>query len=636
MTSRVVCIAAACFVALSSLSLAESDRELGTIFVSGSPVVDTREELGSATTVITAEDIERLQAKTVEEALRHVPGVTVRSAGQSGSNTSVFIRGNVSRHTLVLVDGVQVNDPGSTIFDFANMTTDNVDRIEILRGPQSTVWGSDAIGGVINIITKRGSSERPTISMLVEGGSFAHDREVLSASGGTGWGDYSVSLSRLDTSNDMPNADFNIVTASALFGWNVAEDARLEGSFHFADSRVSIPYDGPYGFRPLDLNPNQSRARDDLVAALSFEHEIDEWWKHFTRVSLADGHAHQSDYPDPPNMETLRLRNEFDTTTILHQHTFQPFDWDTITIGGEFERTRAKNTSFYMSPYYGSLSSARLTTGNLGLFADNKFNPCEQFYLLTGFRYDKNSEWGRERNGRVSAVYILPNGTTSTRATYGTGFRGPQLLELDPAVGGNVDLKPEQTWSYEFGIDQKLFDDRAVVSVTYFHTIVKDLIDFVNLPDYPYFRLENVDTARIEGVEVEGRATLTENWSAGANATWLDPENREHGPERGDDLRRQPRISGGFDVTYQQDKFRVTLAGDAARRATREHYLDFDGSMIEPHGYWNLRLTGEYEVCENFKFIGRVENLLDSDHSEIQGYPPVNGRAFYIGGEATY
>ena len=478
------------------------------IVVTVSRVETPTEEVANAITVVTREEIERRQFRTVEDALRTVPGVSLVRSGGPGGTTTVFIRGASSEHALVLLDGIELNDVSLPAggYDFATLGTAAVERIEILRGPQSTVHGSNALGGVVNILTRRGDGE-PRVEAAIEGGSFgtlAGTAAVLGSRGGWSW----FAAATRSTTDGFSAAPERLGNDENDASRTTGVDLRLDGHAgpaalslvgHFDDSATDIDQAGPEGDDPnRRLEDRETAVRAELrvgEAGDRWRPELSLNWTEHDRASLDD--------PDPDHPQTME-RGDFEGTSWkLSWVNDLDLGVSDLVIGAETERERAV-TSFESDGPFGPFESefpehsARTT----GVFAEARARPSDAFVLAAGARVDDHERFGATVTGRVAPVLIVESTGTRVRATAGTGFKAPSLFQLHDPAFGDPGLDPEHSRGWDVGIDQPVASDRVRLSATWFRTNYEGLIVFGS-EGY-----RNEDEATTRGLETMASAVL--------------------------------------------------------------------------------------------------------------------------------
>jgi len=597
-----------------------SQDTLPPVIVTATRMEMPQPELTTSTSVITERDIQAQHAETVLEALRHVPGLDVVQSGSRGAGTALFIRGSESDHVLVLIDGVEVNSATLGAFNFAHLTTDNVERVEVLRGAGGTLYGSQAIGGVVNIISKKGRGPLET-GLSLEGGNGSTHRQHVTLRGGAGKLSYSLSGARMESQGFRRfNDDYLNLSASARLDYQVTQDATLKGIFHFVKTDLGLFNNNNFASRP---DPNAREATSQYVGKLEWEQRILKNWDYRISGSLFKEHVKASDDIDnctffgfPCDSRTRdRFRPRIETGELQTNYRFE--DWSTTTFGVEYKR-RSASTS----------AGIDKAIGNFGYYLQEQLQFFERrLIVIPGIRLHDNQSFGTAWTPSFSAAYFVRATGTKLKAGYAEGFKAPTLNELffPPAFGcpafGNPDLSPEKSWELNAGVEQNLMGDRVTVGATYFHREVKDLIEGRPIPGDPFgcFRAVNVGKARFDGVEWNLEVKLLASLAASANYTYLDWDTADG------KLRRRPRHRGNVSLNYLHDGWNVNLiANIVGRRDDFRAALPF-GDISKP-GYVKFDLASSYALpwkmtgIKSLTLFGKIENLLNKKYEEADGF----------------
>jgi len=617
---------------LSSLAAdSQPDETLAPVVVTATRIETPQEEVTTSLSVITSEDIRAKQAVTVEEVLRDVPGLDVVQSGSRGATTSVFIRGSDSDQVLVLIDGVEVNSVTSGGFNFAHLTTESVERIEVLRGAGGALYGSRAIGGVINIITKKGEGP-PAFTLSTEGGNGHTHRQVMGLRGGAGKLGYSLNAARMETKGfHRFNDDYRNLSTSARLDYKLTEDTALKGLFRFLKTDLGLFNSN--NFVPMP-DPNAREALSQYLGKLEWEQRILKEWDYRISGSIFKEHIKDSDDPEPGSFDDRtrdRFRPKINTGEVQTNYRLQ--DWSTTTLGIEYKRSHAStsggiNRSIENSGYY--------LQEQIRLF-DNRL------ILIPAVRLDDHQNFGTEWSPSFSTAYLFKETGTKLKGGYSEGFRAPTLNELffpasfGCAAFGNPDVGPEKSWEFNAGVEQTLYKNRVKVGTTYFYRRVKDLIATGPTPDTtdPAFctRAENVGKARFDGWESLVNFKLLPSVSIGAAYTYLDwdTENTR--------LTRRPRHRGNVNVSYAAREFHVSLD---AHIIGRRHDTDaVSGAKITKPAYAKFDLASSYllpvkiPLVKSLSAFGKIENLFNRKYEEADGFRarPLN---FLIGIRGTF
>jgi vitamin B12 transporter len=611
---------------------AEKEKEtrsypLGTIIVTATKTETSVTEVGSSTTVITGEDIQKSQKRTVLEVLRDVPGVTVMQNSTFGGTTAVYLRGAKPGQTLVLIDGVEVNDPMSTdrSFDFAHLTTDNIERIEIVRGPQSALYGSDAMAGVINIITKKGEGKTKVVGYM-EGGSYRTFREHLGLSGGADRFHYSVAATRLDSegvnkcsAGDEKDGYGNTVFSGKL-GYKPFEGGEIAWVIRYTDAWTAID-DGAY-----DDDPNSTAWWKDLATKLSFDQKINDRWSHTFSASY---HWVKRDYRDEKDhldkTEDQESWYRGDSRKIEWQHVVRFAPWSLFTGGLEYRQEIG--SSYYRSNNYISRIEDK-SAGNKSLYLQNQFKFRDSLFITPGLRFDDYDGFGLQTTYRLTGAYLLAKTGTRFKANWGTGFKAPSLYQLYSSYG-NPDLKPEESQSYDLGLEQFLGGGKLFLDLIYFYNDFKNMIDWDTLT----FKYKNIGRAMTRGWEFAAKFLPSKTLTVSAGFTRLETEDKDTGQE----LLRRPDLQANLSLEWKfLEKADVHLGLTyVGERRDVVYDASYNRVLITSDAYTTGRLAASYWVAPHFQVFFRVENLFDKTYQDIHGFT-MPGRSYYAGLKGSF
>ncbi|MFH1441679.1 MAG: TonB-dependent receptor [Candidatus Omnitrophota bacterium] len=599
------------------------EYNLGDVLVSATKTEVYQAEIGSSTTVITSEYIKKTQKRTVQELLRDVPGISVTQTGSFGGTTSVYLRGANKDQTMVLIDGIEVNDPMSGGFDFAHLTTDNIERIEVVRGPQSTLYGSDAMAGVINIITKKGKG-KPKINGYFEGGSHNTFRENLGLNGDINKFNYSLSASRLDSNgiNKVPSGfekDGYLNTAvSSKIGYKIFDNSELSLAANFIDAKTSLDA-GAY-----NDDPNNTARWRNIAGKLAFDQAINSIWDHKLSYSYSQTRRKYKNDPDPAH-PTNNTHNWFkgNISKAEWQHNISPAVWDTLTCGFDYKGERGLAD--------GRSRSNRLdrkTINTMGYYLQNQFKLWEKLFITPGLRVDDHELFGTKATYKISTAWLIPQTETRLKGNWGTGFKAPTLYQLYDTSSGNTNLTAEENKSYDFGFEQSFFKDKVSFELTYFYNDFKNLINWIKTnPSTWAGEYRNINKAMTKGFEVGAKVRPIENLTFGANFTYTNTEDKETGLT----LERRPKRQANFDVDWAfLPKANLNLGMNYVGKRR-----DSDYNTVSDKAYTIFRTAAYYDITKNFQIFGRIENLFDKKYQEVYGYETL-GRSFYAGVKADF
>jgi vitamin B12 transporter len=590
--------------------------QLGPVVVTATKTDVPLNDVTSSVMVITEEEIQAKKAKTVLELLRDAPGLDVIQSGGPGGTASVSIRGGTPNHTLVLVDGVRVNSPMTGTFDFADLTTDNIERIEIVRGPQSTLYGSDAIGGVVNIITKHGKGA-PAFSMSAEAGAYRSFRESAGVTGATPSLDYSLSIARFDTDGfsraDKRNGNtekdgYGNTTVSSGLGMNLGAVGRLDLTAHYTNAEVDLDGCG-FPVCPID-DPNYVQNNQSRFVSARYSRPLTSWWNQELELALNLDELKGRD-PDPVDIFN-NYKIETQGRHLDWRHHFSIGETDLLTLGYEYQGQQGKEKDTFDK-----------TISDSAVYVQNQHQVSNLFSQVVGVRADYNNRFGDEITFKTEAAYRVPVTGTKFRAAYGTGFHGPTLNDLFFPGYGNPGLKPETNESIEGGIEQVFFSDAVSLQGTYFHTRFENLIVFDSATSLP----QNIGKATAKGTEVELRISPSKSVTLKTNYTYTGTRNEENDQE----LPRRPRQKAGAGLNVKPVSS-LNLQCDIHFVGRRFE----DTANNQPVGAYTLvNIAGSFDLTKTVQIFTRVENLLNRKYEEVLGYGTA-GRSAYGGLKATF
>ena len=603
--------------AVASPSPAPETQEL---VVSATRLPLPEEETPASVSVITAQDLKQKQIERVADALRQVPGLSVVQTGAPGQLTSVFTRGLKSEHTQVLLDGIPINQGLAGLFNFADLTVDDIERIEVVRGPQSTLYGPRGLAGAIQIFTRQGSGP-PSGSISAEGGSYGTFRESLQTSGSWQQFDYSLGASRLDTDNARDNNQYRNSSAVANLGWSPNDRLRVSTLLTYSLSDAGNP-DTIFNPKPFD---NFLTERWLIAPHLDFK-PVD-WWEHKLIVS----YDHERQVNDPNDDGFVGpTRALFKRFTIDYQNDLKPAAWLTLTSGFFYSDVEAGQERPFVSQLFGPQPTfiSDQTTEVAG-FVQASATPVEGLNLVAGGRYDHFDQFGGVWTYRFAGSYkIKPTGTI-LHSSYATGFSPP--TSQDKIFGNNFNLDPEKVKGFDAGVTQQLWNDRVVIGATYFHNDLSNVIGFNS-----QFDTLNLGAARTQGIETEVHARPFENLTLTASYTYLEAEKTSAADISqlpGARLPRRPRNEFYLSASYLWGKKLRTTA--EAKFVNAREELNFGGPNFDIEDYSFFNFAVEYAWNPQLTIFGRIDNLTNEHYSEVYGFPAL-GRAAYAGVKVSF
>ncbi len=604
---------------------------------------------GSSVTVITAQDIEAKKQTTVEEVLKGTPGIDVAATGGLGATTRVFMRGADSKNTLILVDGIIFNDPASPDrgADLANLTVDNIERIEIVRGPLSVLYGSNATAGVINIITKTGKG-KPTLHAGLEGGSYSTWKYYGGASGTLDKFNYSLAASRVDTggfsaANDgndrIPHAGntseddgWKNTTVSAKLGINITPDFDINATVRNLDSEVELDdwnWLGGYSGDRFDTDPvtwvptpNPTGKKERKTKSSQSFGRINVhnyFFEGFFESSLSYQASNQ-------------VREDFDNDGIRSSD----YHGETRELGwqGGLHVNEISVLSFGAAIFSEALDSDALNlhdkkADTTSLWIHDQLFLGDSLVLVGGLRTDDHDRFGSKTTYRFAPSYFISQTKTTFKGSYGTGFRSPSLFELF-SIYGSQTLEPEESEGWDIGLEQGLVDNKVRVGLTYFSTTYTNRIDY----DFAISKYNQLpgDT-KTKGIEAfVGWAPVPE-LDLLLNYTYNDTEDPQ-----GERLVRRPlnkvyvnaryrpvvKLLLNIDLHWVDDRKAISAAGDK------------DGNPVDKlDSYTLVNLLASYDVTDYIQVYGRIDNLFDEEYEEAWSYA-TPGLSGYLGVKVSY
>jgi vitamin B12 transporter len=579
-------------------------------FVTATKVDTPGERLGASVTVVTEEEIRTYQYTQVEDALRHVPGVEIQRTGSLGKTSGISIRGAGPGQVQVLVDGMRVKSPTLGSVDLAEFSLDAVDRIEIVRGPQSGLYGADAIGGVVNIITRKGRGPISG-SVHVEGGSHETFRERVGVQGAVGGFNFNLSGTRYDTSGQFDNDDAGQTSLAGRVGYDFPWKGELSLAGRYARTKVDLPIDGPGVFDP--------NAQSDLTTWLfnaTYKQPITAWWDVQARYGQWANDSLFKD-PVPPATDIFSATRSLIETRRREMeliNTFTPAPWTAITAGFEHRVESGENRT--AAPVFPASFAKEIST--LAAFLQAELRLFDRLFITGSVRWEDSDAFESSVTPRVAAAYLITSMGTKLRGTWGRGFRAPTINDLAFPGFANPNLTPERSESWDVGFDQRVWKDRVRFGATYFHNDFEDLIQFVCDPLPPFLcSVINVGKARTRGFEVYAEADPFDWLQVYANYTHLDTVDRMTGLA----LTRFPadRWNAGVVVTPLDGLSLFAQATVVSSHLASSTIRNPGYHRIDVGGTW--RVLGRHGILESLELTARIDNVTDQSYAEVFGFP---------------
>jgi outer membrane cobalamin receptor len=653
-TSTTPCAQGAERIALALAPVSE------TVIVSATRTEAPTSQVGASATVFTASDLERLQEPLLADLLVSTPGAMMIRNGGPGTVTSLFVRGGESNYNKVLLDGVPLNEPGGTFY-FNNITTENLDRVEIVRGAYSSLFGSDAMASVIQLVTKRPdrSSSQPHVSAQIDGGTYGTLHTTAGVSGATSRLDYSLGAARFDSDNRVPNSALTNNTLSANVGAALSDTASLRFIGRAEREHVGTPGQTAFGRPDLDA----FFERNDGVASVQFSQRANPWFRQRASYSVATSYQQSTNLTaDPPFTATYQGRvalfqsSDFlnDSANRLHRHHAdyqadlhlssgskagdQLFtvlaDWDGERVTAINRRTNVETPN---------------SRDNFGVAVQEQML-WRRLIVTAGGRIEDNESFGTAFVPSGTIVYVAHEpssafGETLLKASAGTGIKEPTLLQsfsVSPFFLGNPALKPERSRGVEVGIEQRFAADRAKVALTYFNNRFSDVIQLITTNpatfEGKYF---NTGVTRGRGIELTAEAAPVKFVRARAGYTMLDgkvvesavPDDTVFG--LGHELFRRPRNSGSVGATIVGRRITGDVNGIFVGKFVDSDFGLFSPSFSENPGHtlWDARVS--VAITRQLTGLLTIENLTNRDYSEPLGYQPLL-RTVRIGARVSF
>jgi outer membrane receptor protein involved in Fe transport len=609
-------------------------------------------QIGSSVSVVTQQEIEDRGAENVFEVLQGLPGLEVNQTGRHGGATSVFIRGGNSNYNLVMVDGIPLNLFGGD-FDFASLPADGVDHVEVSRGPQSALYGSNAVAGAINIVSERGEGP-PRFSFLAEGGSFTTRRFATGGSGLTRGFSWAYNASRLDSGGVVPNDNYRNQSSFVSLGYS--RTPKRQFTFHFFGNANDAGSPGAYGSDPDHLFAGIDTVSRDKQNLFGYQANYSEQFtnrlKQVFSVSVSPDRSFFHSAFGDSFLKNLRV--------VANTHgEWTAFRKDLFVYGFEYNREQIQDTFIAdanSTPFI-------LPRASYAYFAENRWNPTSRLFLTTGLRVDDlwtdalpPDGFGSRPflpassvvkvNPRIAAAYLLRQSSTNKafgasrlHGSFGTGIRAPNGFEL--AFTNNPKLKPEKNISFDAGLEQRFLNDRVVLDVTYFYNRFKDQIVVLggNLQNLSTFTSDNLANSRAKGVETSLRLRPLRSLELAAQYTWLDSailaldgSTLVQSPFAvGQPLIRRPRSSASYNLTWRHK--RLMLNSNAFFRGGALDIEPNDGTfactlsfpcLFRTSGYVVANAGFSYELPAGLEIHGRLNNFTNEKYEEVLGFPALH------------
>lgn len=576
---------------------------------------------GGSVTVVTAAEIEARQNRNAPELLATIPGFTVVQTGGPGGKTSIFARGTNANHTKVFIDGIDVTNPfdSDRAFDFGLLTTFDIDRVEVLRGPQSGLYGADPIGGVVVLYTKEGDGPLK-MQAVTEGGSFGTFNQAVSARGSANGFRYSFNVSHVDvdgvpvTPQRILPADGRVPqlengyenwTFSTKLGADVSPFLSFNVAARYVDTETQFQADStdPVTFA-LRTDPSLSTTRSDQI-----------YTRGETILSLYGGRLKSIFGINYTEVDSETVTPNSGTTTGVG--TRAKADWRsiaeivpgvTLVAGADWQNERLTQPGLAVEEE------------SVGGYLQGQIEPVRNLYLVGNVRHDDNENFGDVTTWRIAPTAVIPDSGTTLRASFGTAYKAPSLSQRFqdfPAFlfTANRNLRPEESRGMDIGFEQALFSGRARTGLTYFRNEINDLIEFTFDPSTFTSTVENIGEAKTSGIEIFAAADVTDTLRLRADYTYTEAIN----VATREDLLRRPREKASLAIGWQALPPLVitTTILHIGERFDIDR-VTFD--RVRQSSFTTVNVAADYKVNDHVSLIGRIDNLFDRDYEDPNGF----------------
>lgn len=596
-----------------------AETELETLVVTGTRLFDAPQRLPYALTSIGQAGIEARNPASLPDLLGEQPGLHVSQPGGGGGVPSLFIRGGEPNFTAVLVDGVKMNDPNNTrggSFDASTLDVGDIERIEIVRGPQSAIYGSDSLSGVVNVITQAGA---PAWGVAVEGEAGSDDYHaagVTLAGPVLRAGGFTLRAAARDEGDSVEGSTFGnrSVNAKLLLDQGTGWDVTLHGRYVDSDG-TAFPEDSGGPELAVIRDTDEKSATDTSFGAAG-RLELGGSW---SLRGVAYRYDHEEDFTSPGIAPGVRdgvpprgSRSELKRTYAAANAVWVASTALRVTVGVDYQRDDGDSEGYFeLFPGFQLPNSFELDRNTVGLFAEAQAEPLAGLTLLGSVRHDDPDGTDAETTSRLGAVYAIGRGATELRANWGQGFKLPSFFALGSPLVGNPALRPETSESFDVGISRSIADGRARLGLTYFDNEFEDLIDF----DPELFLQVNRKDVQTSGVEFEGTFEPGAALGLRAHVTYVDYDI----PAGADPLRQRPEWRGGLDLSWRpRASLNLTVAwlyvGETYDTSVPTGGLDLDAySRVDANLRWSA--TPQFTVAL------AVDNLFDAEYEDAIGFP---------------
>ncbi len=597
------------------------------IIVTATRLETPAKEIASSVTVITKEELEQAKKMTVLEALQEVLGVAIIQNGPAGGAASVFLRGANSEHTLILMDGVELNDPisPSRSFDLAHLTLENIERIEILRGPQSTLYGSDALGGVVNIISKKGQG-KPKLSLSSVGGSYSTLISNAGISGSTEKIHYSLAASYFRSAGlsaastnyegNQEKDGYRNLSLSGRFGFRLKDNLEVDLILRTLKTKTDIDnFGGAYGDDPNNVQEYNALFLKTQIRNLMLNNR----WEQKLGLSLVDyDRRHENPTDEAHLFDSEKGSFKSKLFKIDWQNNFFLHETNTLTFGIDYQEEQGES-EYHSDGIWGPFSSifplkrAHIT----GFFLQDQIRLADRFFATLGVRLDEHSQFGSAVTYRLAPAYFIEGTLTKFRATLGTAFKSPSLYQLH-APGtflgpiGNKDLKPEKSTGWDIGVEQQILGGKVMLGATYFYNDYKNLINFDFLQGYT-----NIGKAESKGAELLIQARPSDYLLCTATYTTVEAKDKDTDIY----LLRRPKDKLSVKLNYSfLKKGNINLSLIHIGERDDLDFSTWPSTRVTLPSYTLVNAALSYDLIKNVQIFCRLDNIFNKEYEMIKGY----------------
>jgi vitamin B12 transporter len=628
-----------------------------TVIVSATRTLAPEQETATSVSLLSGAAIETMQPTSGADALRFLPGAVVNVAGQRGGLGSLFVRGGDSRYNKVLIDGVPVTDPGGT-FNASTVPLAETDRLEFLRGAQSTLYGSDAMTSVVQIFTRNGTTETPELRFGADGGTFGTAHGFASLSGARSRFDYNAFADQFQTNGQGPNADYTNALQGGNLGVQLNQRVLFRLRARHSNSRTGVP--GEWDFNGQRLLPpdidQRARANNFLASGELLISAPARWQHRLTGYEYNTRRLNEDDIPDRGCDNSLFIYTDcpfvatahINRAGLLYQGDYTPRSWAQTTVGYDFED---ENGRFYtksvtldsQNPPFIFIQYIPAVWLNHSAYVQQRLS-WRRLSAIAGVRYVHHETFGNKAVPRVALTLLALKGKsffsgTRLRFSYATGIKEPRFEEAFPSGSGiipNFNLKAEENRAFETGFEQGFFGGKYQLSGVYFNNLFHNQINFVIVDPMTFTgQYQNINKSMAHGAELQVSGRLSSRLSLDGAYVYTSTEALT-GASKDQPLLRRPKHSGNLLLTYLGSRWGANLGGSFVGRRPDSDFLGFN--INHAAGYARVDLGGWYAINSRITAYANVENALNDHYNEVVGYPALTanfraGVRFRIGGE---